>query len=95
MYRYFYHICTKTKNKKYQVCKLILNEDKIVSKDVLYFSNANLKLLVNRLSKDEYITHEKNSINIDEVKKITNQEIKKENQNYIYEKLLEGNLTYP
>jgi len=95
MYGYFYHICTKMKNNKYQVYKLILNDDKIISKDVLYFSINNLKLLMNKLSTDEYMTHEKNSINIEDIEKIENVEDKKERQNYIYKKLLEGNLTYP
>lgn len=94
MYRYFYHICTKIKNKKYQVYKLILNDNEIISKDVLYFSINNLKLLMNKLSKEEYLTHEKSNISIDDINKI-NQGYKKERQNYIYKKLLEGNLSYP
>ena len=94
MYRYFYHICTKIKNKKYQVYKLILNNNEIISKDILYFSNNNLKLLMNKLSKNEYLTHDKSSISIDDINKM-NQEYEKERQNYIYKKLLEGNLSYP
>ena len=50
---------------------------------------------MNKLSKDEYMTHEKNSINIEDIEKIVKLEDKKERQNYIYKKLLEGNLTYP
>ena len=94
MYRYFYHICTKIKNKKYQVYKLILKESEIISKDILYFSSTNLKLLMNRLSQDEYITHDKRNINIEDINQ-NNNKYNEERQNYIYKKLLEGNLSYP
>ena len=93
MYKYFYHICTKAKNKKYQVYKLIQNNNDIIMKEVLYFSDKQLKSLMKILSTEEYITYEKEFLNFNDLKTFTKNN-KKEN-NYIYNKLLEGNLSYP
>ena len=87
---FYYQICSIKVSDKMSVRKFSLSKNKITYSDVLFLSDEEVSKLIESLDKKQYTIYNTKEINNIPIELPTNQSL-----DIIYQKLIEGNLSYP